>query len=332
MPYSSASPDAFLALGIQSALGTAQVTPAKLRFAKYLSGNTFDESADVVDLREGGDGLEYGSSYLKTRKVTGQLVLNARPEIAGLVLPAGFGGASWDGASLPAAHTLFAGASFPWYTILAQHPGSAIPHLISDVRFSGLTIEAAAGEPLKLTLPFVGLNSGASLGTFTPTYHETARKPGYWLYTDQPTYSIASAADTDITAWKLSIELGVEELQAQAVTLDEAVVQNRSIDLEVTRRFEDPTLWKQVYMGGGVAPVNTIGESVFQAGVRYGAGGSLAELTLNVPQWSLRESKLGELNPDGQTVMETLTGRALKGATHPIWATLKNNHASVYGA
>jgi hypothetical protein len=41
---------------------------------------------------------------------------------------------------------------------------------------------------------------------------------------------------------------------------------------------------------------------------------------------------LGELDPDGKTVVETITAQALKGATHALIAILKNAHASAYAS
>src|SRR5438128_463969 len=140
---------------MQSALGTPQTTAAKLRYARYLSGNNFAAQLEVVTLREGGDGLDYGFVYKKSHKVAGQLVFNARPEIVGQVLQALPGMATWDGGSAPAIHTFSTiGASFPYMTMLAQHPGSLMAHLFSDIRFTGLTIEAQSGEPMKWTVPF----------------------------------------------------------------------------------------------------------------------------------------------------------------------------------
>src|SRR5690348_11168936 len=114
MPFSSADPNAFLAIGMQSALATPQVTAAKMRFMKYLAGNNLTPEQDVVYLREGGDGLDWGSSYQRQIKGTGQFVFNARPEIVGQLFQAMPGGATWGGGSVPATHLFHSGhASFP---------------------------------------------------------------------------------------------------------------------------------------------------------------------------------------------------------------------------
>lgn len=329
MPWSSADPNAFIAMGMQSALGTPQTAAAKLRFAKYLSGTDFQPMLDVVDLREGGDGLDYGYSYKRQQKVTGQIVFNARPEFLGQVLQAIPGAATWDGASAPAAHTFHTGhASFPWSTLILQHPGSSLPALLSDVRFTGITVEAAAGEPYKVTVPFIAIQHGASFAALTPTY--ASEEP--FLFHHSPTYVIDGTADSDITGFRITQTFGVEELQSQAITLDEIVVQNRDTDLEITRRYEDATLWKKINLGAGISPTTSVATGSFRAGVAYGSGAGLRTLDLYANLLSYRQNSLSELDPDGKTIIETIAARALKGATHALFGILKNAHASAYAS
>lgn len=325
MPYSSADPNAFLGLGIQTALGTPQVTPAKLRFAKYLSGNDIQVVPDVVDLREGGDGLDYGFSYKSGLKAQGQIVFNARPEIMGMALAGVVGGATWDGASSPAGHTFHTGhASFAWYTIVAQHPGSAIPHLISDVKFTGMTIEGRPGEPWLVTMPFIAITPGVSMAAITPTVFQ--EEP--FLFHVGPSYVIDGSADSDITGFRVSIELGAEELRSQDIKLDEVVIQNRTVDVEVTRRFESATLWKKIMMGAGVQPTTSVPTGALSVGAGYGAAAAARALRFDFPLLSYRSDVLSELDPDGRTVTETISARALRGATHLGIVALTNGHPS----
>ncbi len=329
MPVSSADPNAFLAIGMQAALGTPQTAPAKLRFAKYLSGSDVQASLDVVDLREGGDGLDWGYSYKKAQKAAGQIVVNARPEIIGQLLGVVLGAATWDGGSAPAIHTFHGGhASFPWSTLFVQHPGSTLPQMISDVRFSGFTIEGNPGEPIKGTFPFVAIVHGASFAALTPTY--ASEEP--FLFQHSPTYVLDGAGDTTLQSFKVEAGYGLEELQAQKVTLDEIVVQNRDINVEITRRYEDATKWKAINMGGGVAATTSVATGALRADQLYGAAGTLRSLSLETRLLSYRGLQLSELDPDGKTVIETLSAKALKGATHSLFGVLKNAHASAYSS
>lgn len=327
MPISSADPLAFLAIGMQSALGTPQVTPAKLRFCKYLAGTDIAATLEIVDLREGGDGLDFGYTYKKSQKVAGQIVINARPEIVGQILQLLPGGATWSGASAPAVHNFHTGhASHPWSTFLAQHPGSTLAQMLSDVRLSGITIEGNGGIPVKLTLPFVGINHGASYAAITAT--NPIEEP--FLFQHNPTYVIDGTGDTDVTAYKFTMGLGLEELQTQAVTLDEIVVQSRDTDVEFTRRYEAPTAWKNINMGGGVSPTTSVATGSFRADHLYGAAAALRSLSLQAQLISYRGLVLTELDPDGKTIYETFSAKALKGATHAFMAILNNAHASAY--
>ena len=329
MPFTSADPAGYLAVGMQSGLGSPQTTAAKFRFAKYLSGTDAQPAIEVVDLREGGDGLDYGFTYKKSQKVTGALVVNGRPEIIGQLLPFVPGGATWGGASGPAVHTYHTShASHPWATLQLAYPATSLVHFLSDVRFSGFTVEGNAGEPQKWTFPFVGINHGASAAALTPTYYGDA----LWVFHNAPSYIIDGTADSDITAYRFEMGLGLEELQSQAVTLDEIVVQNRDTNVEVTRRYEDPTLWKKINMGAGVSPTTSVATGSFETYNEYGAGAALRSIDLVAPLVSWRGDALSEIDPDGKTVMETISGKALKGATHTFFAVLKNAHASAYSS
>lgn len=327
MAISSADPNAFLAIGMQTALGTPQVTAAKLRFTDYLSGSDVSAAIEVVDLREGMDGLDWGYSYKKTQKAIGQIVINVRPELAVALGAAIIGGATWDGASAPAAHTLHTShASFPWFTIAAQHPGSTLPQLLSDVLFTGLTIEGNSGEPEKWTLPFIALTHGASFAAITPT--SLNEEP--FVYHYAPTYVLDGNSATTMMSYKIDIGLGIEELQSWKVTLDDIAVQNRDINFESTLRYVDATRWKQINMGGGISPTQSVATGSFKTAHVYGAAGTLRSLEHNLPLLSYRQLGLTELDPDGKTVMETVSAKALKGATHTMFSVVKSAHASAY--
>ena len=330
MAVSSADPNAFVALGMQSALGTPQTTAAKLRYAKYLSGTGFQAQLEVVSLREGGDGMTKGFTYKKSQKVAGQLVINARPEILGQVLQFVPGGAVLVGATvMPAVHEFNTGhASFPWGTLLAQHPGSNIAHLMSNVRFGGLSVEGAGGEPIKISVPFTAIAHGASFGAFTPTYID--EQP--FLFHSSPTYVVDSAGDSSVLSFKIDLGYSLEELQSQAVTLDDIAVQNLDATIEYSRRFAAATLWQKIAMGGGVSPTTSVATGDFRAGQLFGTGTTMRSIDFYLPLLAYKSHDIGELDPDGKTVTEVVQADALKGATHLMIAQLKNSHASAYAA
>ena len=330
MPFSSADPNAFVAVGMQSALGTPQVTAAKLRFAKYMSGTGFKPEEEVVYQREGGDGLDYGFSYKKTQKTTGQLVLAVRPEIAPQLFQLVPGGATWDGTSGPANHVFHTGhASHPKGTLLIQHPGSLLSHLLSDVQFSGFTLEGQSGEPWKLTAPFVAAQMGASFAAFVPTYYGDAP---LLFHTLAPSggYLIDGATDTKVTSFQFQLGLGLEELYAQTIDADDIVVQNRDITFTFTRRIEDATLWKKVAMGGGIVPTTSVATGSFQAISMYGAAAAARYLSVNAPLISYDSVDFGDLDPDGKTVYEVYSGKVLHSATAALIFNVMNAHASAY--
>lgn len=328
MPRSTADPNGFIAVGMQTALGTPQSTATKFRFIKYLASD-FAPDANVVDLREGGDGLDFGSSYKDKQVYRGNLQFNARPEAAGQILQLALGGATWDGASGPAAHYFHSNhASFPYFTFLAQHPASDLMHRVTDALFTGLTIEGQSGQPWKYTLPFIGINHGASFAALVPSYAAEQ----YFLYHGSPTYVVDGVADTTISGFNIQLGLGVDELQAQAITLDALNVLTRDVNVTLNRRFENPGLWQKIYYGasGNLAPTTAVATGNFRAVSLYGAGAALRSLDLGLPLLSYRSNQYTGIDPDGKTVMETITAKSLSNASGALNAVLKNAHASAY--
>jgi hypothetical protein len=330
--FSSADPNAYLHLALQSAQGTPNSTVGKFRFIKYSAGNTFNVEANVVDMREGGDGLDFGYSYKQRLGVSGSLVFNARPETLGQLLAIIPGGATWDGASAPANHTFHSNhASFPYSTIAIGHPGTDLIHLFSDVRFTGLTLEGNAGEPLKVTAPWRGVFMGASHG-LTPMIPSVMSEEPF-LYHMGPSYLLDGTPDSTIESWSLGITLGTEDLQAQSVTLDDIVIQNRDYEFTITRRYQNATLWKKIAYGGGVAPTVSVATGAFRAVNQNNQAAALQRyLQIDLGLLSYRNDALAELNPDGVTVRETITAKPLKTASAAMTVLLRNQHASAYSA
>lgn len=330
MPFSSADPLAFLGIGMQSGLGTPQTTPSKFRFLRYLTSNV-DVNLTAVDLREGGDGLDYGFTYKQKQVVRGQLAFNIRPEGVGQALALAIGGATWDGGSLPAAHTFAPVASYPWFTLAGQHPGSSLQYFVSDAKFSGFTLDLVGGQPWKLTLPFIGINHGASMN-IAATANDAGVDP--LLYHYSPTYVLNGVADTDITEIHISGAYGLDEIQTQAIVLDELPILNRNFSVSLVRRYENPGLWEQVYYGasGNTVPTQSVATGSLRAAAAYGAAGTLRQLDIQMPLISFRNNAFSAIDPDGKTVYEQIDATILKGATSPLIAYLKNAHASPYSS
>lgn len=332
MPFSSADPNALVAVGIQTALGTPQTTGPKFRFARFLSGTDAAPDEQTQFEREGGDGLDVGLVYKTAQKAAGQIVVNARPEILGPLLAAVPAGATWAGGSAPAVHTFQTShASHPWMTILIQHPGSALGMIYSDAHFSALNISGQGGQPWKITMPFTAITHGASFTAVTPTSY--ADDPFY--YYSNPTYVMDGVADSDITAFTIGVALTLDEqVQSQSLSLDELPVLKRDTTISITRRFENPYQWQHIYYGASsnITPTTAVATGSFRADALYGSGAGLRSISLNVPLIGYQGDKITELDPDGKTVYETISGIALRtpGGSAAFYAILTNAHASPY--
>jgi hypothetical protein len=329
MPFISNDPNQFVAVGMQSGQGTPQVAQAKFRFVRSLAGTKVDSVQEIVDLREGGDGMDPSWHYQKTQKFTGQLVANLRPEIAGAIFQFLPGYASWlGGTQIPTNIQVFSTnhASLPWGTLVFQHPGSSLLQAISDVRFTELTLEGKPGEPILMTVPFTAIGDTVVASAYTPTnYGEDA-----FLY-QGATILLNGALASGITSWKIGLKYKVDELYAQNLTLDTIVPLNRDITLEFTRRYENPTLWSIIAMDGGNSPSYSAPTGSFD--VYQTVGGSASGIVrFSLPLLSYHGITLTEIDPDGKTIIETVQAGALKGATHAMLVQLNNAHASAYSS
>jgi len=326
MPFSTADPNAYVSLALQSALGTPNTTPAKYRFAKYAAGNNVNDIIAAVDIREGGDGLDFGQTYQARTTVEGQLSFNIRPEIAGQVFQLLPGAATWTGGSAPALHRFHSNhASHPWATLQVAYPGTSLVRLIRDVRFLSLGLQFRTGQPLMVNANFRGIAAGASTGiALVPSY--PAGDP-FFVYHSLPTILIGGVEDDTVEEIRIDMQLGSEDLQAQSPTLDDIVILNRDTNVTLTRRFENTTLYKQIYYGGAVQPTSAIATTAISA---YWALGSL-NLKVDLPLVSLRGNSLPDLDPDGRTVRETITGKSLSNPSGALSISLSNLHASAYG-
>lgn len=325
--FTSADPNAYIALGMQSALGTPQTTPAKYRFAKYISGNDFSITPAVVDLREGGDGLDFGTSYKNQMKAAGTLKFNVRPEIAGQFLMTALGGATWDGASLPAGHTFHTNhASLPYGTLAIAYPGTSLIHFLSDVRYLGFDLTMSAGQPWMITAPFTAITFGAS--------HNVALVPSYpsadnFFLFQGGSYIKDGSADSTIEQITVSVKYGAEELQAQSQLLDDIVIQNRDIDVTFVRRYQNSTAYQAIMYGGGVAPTTSVPTGAIQMTQRLTVTPS-SYLQVDLGLLTYRDDNLSQMDPNGQTIKETFTAKALHTASAVMSIVLRNSHASAY--
>jgi hypothetical protein len=329
LPFSSADTNGFVAWGMQTGLGSPQTALPKFRYSRYLSGSDFQVNADVTDIREGGGGLDWSTSFKTAERGQGQLVMNGRPETIAQLFQIMPGGATWDGGSQPPQHTFHTNhASFPYSTVAIGYPATSLISFMSDVKFTSLQIKSDLGNPIMITAPFTAINVGASFNVaFSPTYEAE----GLWQFQGASVLLGGNVATT-IESWQIDFNLGTEELPGQNLQPADVSIMNRDGSFQLTRRYEDAQLWKYIYYGatGGVAPTTTLATSSFDFTAAYGAGAALRSVRLVVPLIGLRQDALTALDPDGKTVRETISGKIFAHSSGAFWSVVKNAHASAY--
>jgi hypothetical protein len=110
------------------------------------------------------------------------------------------------------------------------------------------------------------------------------------------------------------------------------VVQNADMNAEFTRRYVDSTKWRAINMGGGYVPTTSVATGSFRVKHGYGAGVTAKSIQHSIALLSYRGLVLTELDPDGKSIIETLSAKALTGATHALVTSIENAHASAYAS
>lgn len=324
----------YVAIGAQSAAGTAQETTASFLFARWLDGTdgvTHDRSQQTE--REGGDGQDLGLAYIEHHTGKGNLVGYARPEFLAKVLGWALGAGSMTSAAStwPYTHELYPANESRLVTYEAFAPQAAIGENMLDSKINEVEIEAEHGKPLKVT---VSVNGGDS-----PRQRVAASARTVSYETDDPFFfntgshmlaiAGAAAADEDVTKWTCKFTREQDDEVFGVGYGRKAITDlNRNVTLELTRRFKSATAHNAIAYGGGSTVAPTVATGSFKSFMTNGLSGSaLRSFELEVPLMVMEPLKRNVFEPDGKTVYEDLAAVALKprsGGTHLIRAQVKN--------
>jgi hypothetical protein len=328
-------PSTFVAIAKQTAKGTPQVTPAAFVFAKFLSGTDFQPVWQYLGpVREGGDGLDQRWDMRTGQTARGTLVVNARPDITGMVTSAFYGGglagnpaSAWAISSAPASHQF----SFPqsgrtqYYTVVIQHPGADLANVLYDARPVGWTLEAMNQSPLKLTSEWVGLKYGASWGTaLTPVYE--GGDP-FVFFGASINYPYSGSVGSWVSQYTVTAKVAVDEnLYTNDLLMADVVDLTREVDVSLREVWQNATNYLNVEMAGLVAPTYNLSTGFFSSFHRY----SSYTLQVQLPLVRWGDSTLTAVDPDNKTVYIDYQGIGLAAATSSIQVFLMNAHASNY--
>ncbi len=320
-------PANYFAIGKQSAKDAEATT---FYFLRHLDGTALERDDNIESVREGGDGQEVGLRYRTAVSQDGQLVANARPEIAGRLFAYLLGrdsvaGGAGAASAVTQQHTstpTALGPSSPYYLTVEQAWADEVER-VSNAKVNELTIEGEAGRPLKLT---AGLLAGG-----TPYFPTAAQSPT--RETDQPfffpngSYVIDGAANTKLTKFRVNVKRGVDgDIRTTSLHREDVVELNFDVEFEGTLKYEDKTLYRKVHaLGGSQVPLNALDLATgsFVAHTDFGVSTLRRFLQVHLPVFQYTGARVNKLDPDGKTMYIDFSAMGIKGATHQIWTLVQ---------
>ena len=323
--YTSNDVRSYIALGAQlSGPGTPATT---YQFAKWLDGSGSEHDRAVTVEREGGDGQDMNLAYVEHHFADAPVSIYARPDWILRALAWAIGQSSVVATSPVFTHEVMPLPEARLLTYEQFAPGNTIGERLVDSVISELTIHGEVGKPIQITAQVIGGNSPEDRVAASARTVTTEAEPPFMF--QQGSYQVALggayAADDSLTEWTVTFTRNVDAA-VQGVGLGRQVIPplSRDISVELVRRYQSATQHAAVNYAGGSQAAPTVATGAFKLAVAYGAAGSARLMEIEVPQFAVQGLTRNTFEPDGETVYETLSGMAIKGATHIIRGRIQN--------
>lgn len=330
MGWSSNRPTDYFALGVQTGVGTEAAT---FRFPKHLTGSGFDVTPDVADEREGGGGQEVALSYKKMIKADGNLVLNARGvgPVYGLI-DAALGLTATVLTIVSEADTaspaclkmrMVQAATLPYLTFEQRYSDQI--ERVSNGKVSQLTIDGAAGLPVKISGAFTGAGTvyqrDPVASSLTAVYDVTDP-----IYFPRGSYVLTGnvanvASGAKLTKFKVTVMRHLDEaIQTTDLYRDDLIELLTDDNFDCTLKYEDRQLYQTVQFGGGSVvplPISSLSFTGYMTNaVASSAGNSgttFRAMKIGMANLLAKSAKVNKLEPDGKTVYIDLACTSIKG-------------------
>lgn len=322
MGYSSNDPRNYFAMARQTNAATEATTGFK--FLKYLNDTQLSPAIESETVYEGGDGQDPGLQYRARHKPDGQAVAYARPDMFTYLSAWSLGSAAAVGTSIAIGTSIYTpNATVPFLTLeQAWGGGNQIDRVLSAISV-GFQVEAEAGAPWKVTVPFIGGG--------TPYYRDGAASAlSAVLESGDPAmyaggaYLIGAATEVDLLRWTYNFNRNVDDnLFTTSIFRRKVVPLTRGATLDFQVIWQDQAYYKQAMYGGGSMVPPNLATTAFHA-ERQLAGSQL--MAIDIPFLRITDCSVNRLAPDGETVVLDLSAQAVKGATGLV------QHTSVHNA
>jgi hypothetical protein len=310
VPFSSADPADYLAIGRQTNFETESST---FRYLRHLSGGlTLDQESETI--YEGGGGQDPTLVYKTKVKPDGEIEAYARPVQFGVLAAYAMG----SGVT-PASHANFGShlyvpnATVPYVTVEEAFGAAGHINRVAGAIVSGFRVEGEAGQPWKITAPFIGGGTVTRrTSALTPAYESL--DPGMF---SNSAVLLNGATSLDITKFTYNFEKKVDDDLYTTNVYRRGVVQlTRRLGIDFTVIYQDANLYRTVQYGGTTATVlpADLATGAFRADTNINAS---VNVGLEVPFLRYTGVQLNRLIPDGETMLLDVSAEAVKvSGTH----------------
>lgn len=309
MGFSSSDPRNYVALGMQADANTESST---FKFVRYLNGTDVSPAIDTQSIFEGGDGQAQGLHYRQHTKNDGQIVAYARPDMFTYLSSWALGSAVAIGTSANVGTSIFTPNPTQRFLTIegAWGGGNQIDRVMSGI-ITGFQVEAAAGEPWKITTPYVGGGTAYYRDGVASALSPILESGDPAMYAGGA-YLIGGATEIDILQWTYNFQRNVDDnLFTTSQFRRKVVPLSYTVSLDMQVIMQTQAYYKNFQYGGGSMVPNNLATTAFHA-ERQLVGSQL--LAIDVPFLRVTNISANRFNPDGETVVLDISAMGAKSA------------------
>lgn len=305
----------YIGVASQGAAKTTAKTTMKV-YVPYLSESFTPEIEEEVFV-EGGNG-KYQKAAAKTRhseKVGFSCYL--RPKVSSYFFSALMGNDTVVAGAVttPYTHTITIKttdlATTPmqkWLTFDKKFNSTNLTRIRSS-KISSITLEGEAGAPVKMTVEGTGLTGTIRTTVATDTY-ETDNP--YSFYNGTYMVNASTTTNFDISSFNIKFTAkNDEDLQTVDLTRRDIINHEFQIDVTLTLKYTDLTMYKKANYGAGTASTADWSEGSVYLNLSYGTNASRRKFQLAIPKVHLKPHTI-QLDPKVKTLEQPYSGVAFK--------------------
>jgi hypothetical protein len=326
-PYAASDSRNYVGFGKEVTKGTG-VVPTK--WVGYLPSVDLDHGLNVNRLQEASGGYRVTYSEKVSEMPTGRFICLARPSISAWLAHKLLGLDAISGAG-PYTHVLTDDLATDYLSAEQNLADEAVERFI-DAVVSELTWSVdSSTRAIRLAGQWLGLQPSFQAAATAESY-ETENP---FLITDGA-FTVDSGVVTNLQAFTVTCRFIYSLPLVDDVIADYAVKIRQEVDVEITQLAVDiATEYRKTHTGavGGTTYQKIVQPGDFIADFNYGAGASLRQMKLEVPNLDYDSAAYTPLTPEGDVVSVTRTAHGRKAGGTPLFRyTGQNTDSTDYDA